>query len=255
MADCVILWIGDSLGTIERACIKSILRHGHSLALYCYRTPAGVPDGVEVRDASPILPRSSIPESWMKRSDLYSDWFRYEIQKRGLGIWLDLDVYLVAPLDLGRANLFGEYEPGKINGAVLRLPPDSPMLPKLLEPFEKSRIPDWVSWRWRLEGWARERAFGKADLLRTPFGVTGPYALTAMAHRCGLASEALPAEVFYPVEWREASWILDPSIKPKDVTTGQTVGIHLWNEVIRRFKNEPAPQGSFLRQLQDEGRE
>ena len=253
--DCVNLWIGRSLGPIERACMKSVLRQGHSLALYCYEEVEGVPDGVEMRDAAEILPLSAIPPSWVRsRSDLYSDWFRYEIQKRGLGTWLDLDVYLVAPLDLDRPNLFGDYEPGKINGAVLRLPPDSPMLPVLLQPFYESRIPDWLSWRWRIEGAAWRLLTGASDLTRTPWGVTGPYAMTAAAHRCGLQSEALPQEIFYPIEWRKAAWIGDPSIQLDDLVTERTVAIHLWNECIRDIKSRPAAKGSFLARLQEEGR-
>lgn len=234
--------------------MRSVLRQGHRLALYCYRDVAGVPEGVEIFDASAVLPEASIPASWAKRSDLYSDWFRYEIQKRGLGIWLDLDVYLVAPLDLERPCLFGEYEPGKINGAVLRLPPDSPLLPALLEPFVTGTIPDWLSWRWRVEGRIRKLLSGRADLSRTPWGVSGPYALTAVAHRFGLASEALPPDVFYPVEWRSAAWITDPAIALEDVTSEHTVAVHLWNECIRQFKSAPAAPGSFLARLQHEGR-
>lgn len=255
MADCVNLWIGDRLGPIERACMKSVLRQGHSLALYCYDTPAGVPEEVELLDASAVLPRSSIPVSWSHRSDLYSDWFRYEIQKRGLGTWLDLDVYLVGRLDLERPCLFGEYEPGKVNGAVLRLPPDSAMLSPLLEPFRENRIPDWLSARWRAEGWIRKTLTGKADLTRTPWGVTGPYALTAVMRRFGALGEALDPQVFYPVEWRRAAWIADPAIRLEDVITKDTVAIHLWNECIKTIKHAPAPAGSFLEQLQREGRD
>src|SRR5690349_7920416 len=39
VADCVTLWIGESLGAVERACLRSVLRQGHSLALYCYDRP------------------------------------------------------------------------------------------------------------------------------------------------------------------------------------------------------------------------
>ena len=31
---------------IERACLRSVLRQGHRLSLYCYEKPAGVPTGV-----------------------------------------------------------------------------------------------------------------------------------------------------------------------------------------------------------------
>lgn len=252
--DCVTLWIGDSLGALERACLKSMLRQGHSVALYCYRVPVGVPEGIEILDASAIMPQSTIRLSWAKRSDLYSDLFRYEIQKRALGTWLDLDVYLVAPLDLEKPYLFGQYEPGKVNGAVLRLPPDSPMLLPLLEQFKNGTVPKSLAWPRRLQVLARQAIKGRASgLANTPFGTTGPYALTAFSHRLGLISKALAPEVFYPVEWRNARWILDPAVKLADVITDRTVGVHLWNELFGAIKALPAPKGSFLAQLQKEG--
>ena len=35
--------------------MRSVVRQGHSLALYCYSKPAGVPDGLEMRDAAAQL--------------------------------------------------------------------------------------------------------------------------------------------------------------------------------------------------------
>ena len=253
-ADCVTFWLGDALSRIERACLRSMLRQGHSVALYCYQIPSGVPDGVQIIDASPILPREAIPSSWMNRSDIYSDWFRYEIQKRELGTWLDLDVYLIAPLDLDRPNLFGEYEPGKINGAVLRLP-ESPMLRVLLEQFEEKSVPTSMPFKKRLELGVRRLIDGKADLTRTPWGTTGPFALTEFVRKFGLSSEALPPEVFYPAAWQKADWIANPEMALEDFVTKRTVAVHLWNELIKGIKNSPAPEGSFLSRLQQEGRD
>jgi hypothetical protein len=254
-ADCVTLWVGDALGPLERACLKSMLRQGHSVALYCYRTPSGVPDGVQTLDASNILPETSIRPEWARRSDLYSDWFRYEIQKRGLGTWLDLDVYLVAPLDLERPYLFGEYEPGKINGAVLRLPPDSPMLTPLLEQFDGTTVPRGMLPHRQFAGHLRKLVHGTYDLANTRWGTTGPFALTKYVRDFGLSSEALPPEVFYPAPWQKAAWVADPAIQLEDFVTEKTMAVHLWNELLRDIKHEPAPEGSFLARLQREGRE
>jgi len=80
--------------------MRSIARHGHKMVLYCYREFVGVPEEVEVRDASQILPYETITAPWCNRPDLYSDWFRYELLRRGLGTWVDTDVYLLAPLDV-----------------------------------------------------------------------------------------------------------------------------------------------------------
>src|SRR3712207_7292675 len=44
----------------SRACLRSALRQGHPLTLYCYDAPDGVPEGVELADAGSIVPRSRV---------------------------------------------------------------------------------------------------------------------------------------------------------------------------------------------------
>lgn len=169
-ADCVTLWIGGPLGPVERACLRSILRQGNGLALYCYEEPCGVPDGVEVRDASAVLPREAVFRHRSGSVALFSDWFRYELQRRGLGTWVDTDVYLLAPIDTQPDHLFGEQQPGLINNAVLRIPPDSPMLTELLRPFDEGKTPRWLPWGAYLRSRARELIGGRIDLSRLPWG-------------------------------------------------------------------------------------
>ena len=100
----------------------------------------------------------------------------------------------------------------------------------------------------------RLRESGRTGLAQMPWGSTGPIALTALARRFGLEAAALAPEIFYPVPWREAGWILDPGRKLGDVVRPGTVAVHLWNELIRNFKDAPAPPGSFLARLHEEGR-
>ncbi|MDQ3478620.1 MAG: hypothetical protein M3438_05615 [Pseudomonadota bacterium] len=251
--DCVTLWVGDALGPVERACMRSVLRQGHSLALYCYEEPAGVPQGVEVRDASAVVPKGELLAPWFARADLYSDRFRYELLRRSLGTWIDADVYFVGRLDLERPYLFGEEAPGVVNNAVLRLPADSPLLPRLLEPFDKRTTPRWLPWRYYLPLRLRELVVGQADLRHLPWGTTSPQALTALTKEYGLYHWAQPQERFYPMPWQEARWILDPERQLDEVIGDGTVTVHLWNECIKNFKGQPAPEGSFLAQLQREG--
>jgi hypothetical protein len=265
-ADCVTLWVGDALGPVERACLKSMLRQGHSVALYAYLQPQGVPAGVELRDASDVLPETAIVRHRSGSVALFSDLFRYELQRRGLGTWIDTDMYLVGRLDMERPYLFGKqvvtrsrpWRPRQrqsINGSVLRIPQDSPMLPPLLAQFERADIPEWVPWHRAV--WAKARAWmtGRPDLASLPWGTAGPFAVSALAERYGFASQALPADVFNPVPWYDAAWIVDPRVKLENVVTRRTIGIHLWNECIKALKDEPAPEGSFLARLQREGRE
>jgi hypothetical protein len=252
MLHCVTLWVGDSLGAVERACLKSIMRQGHRLALYCYGEPIGIPDGVELQDASQVLPASAVIRHRRGSVAPFSDLFRYELLKRGAGTWIDTDMYLLRPLDEKAEHLFGEEKPGVINNAVLRLPQDSPILDELLGPFTGT-MPAWLSRRHRLASHVRKWWRRGIDVGAMPWGTTGPAALTAATTKFGLSSLALPPTVFYPVPWEDAGWILDPSRDLERVVTASTVGIHLWNECIRPIKDRVAPEGSFLERLRIEG--
>ena len=241
------------MGAVERACLKSILRQGHSLALYCYAPPAGVPEGVELRDAAEIVPENRIIRHKTGSVALFANWFRYELQRRGLGTWLDTDAYLLKPLESEKPYLLGEFEPGRINNGLIRIPPDSPLLPPLIALFEEKSVPRWLPPRARLAAWWRLKTTGRSGLARMPWGSAGPQALTALARHHGLAHLAEPPEVLYPARWEDAAWIADPSVRLEDVITERTVSIHVWNERIKHFKDAPAAPGSFLARLQAEG--
>jgi hypothetical protein len=252
MLQCVTLWIGDRLGPVERACLKSVLRQGHPLVLYCYREPIGIPEGVEVADASAILPEFAVIRHRNGSVAPFSDWFRYVLLKRALGTWIDTDMYLLRPLEAERPHLFGEERQGLINNAVLRLPMNSPLLDELLTPFAGS-MPPWLAFKHRMTSRLRAWLTGKLDVGAMPWGTTGPAALTAAAAKFGLSSLASPPPVFYPVPWQRAGWILDRSLHLEQMVTQDTVGIHLWNECIRDVKDQPPPGGCFLDRLWSEG--
>jgi hypothetical protein len=185
---------------------------------------------------------------------LFSNWFRYELQRRQLGTWVDCDIYLLSPLDSAAACLFGEEAPGTINNAVLRLPPDSPLLPPLLDLFEERSVPLWLPLRSRIAARLRLLSRGRSGLGEMPWGTAGPKGLSFLARRHGCSRFALPSQIFYPVRWQDALWITDPGISLDDMITPATVSIHLWNERIKQVKESPARPGSFLARLQAEGR-
>jgi hypothetical protein len=239
---------------VERACLKSVLDQGHGLALYCYREPAGVPDGVELRDASTIIAEHRIVRHRTGSFALFADWFRYELQRREAGTWVDCDVYLLAPLEGDSPCLFGEEAPGRINNGILRLPPDSPILLPLLALFEERGVPPWLPFRSRMAARVRLLCNGRSGLASMPWGSTGPKALSYLARRHGLSGAALPPEVFYPAPWQDALWVTHPNRRLEEFVTPRTAAVHLWNERIKQVKDRPARPGSFLARLQEEGR-
>lgn len=247
------LWIGPRLGPVERACLRSALAQGHEVKLWCYDTPAGVPDGVRVCDANDVVAKDRIIYHRGGSPALFSNLFRYELQRQGRGVWIDADLYLLRPLDKSGENLFAFESADMIAIGVLRVAPDCPVLAPLIELFEEDAVPRWLP---RIDRWAarfRRWRTGKTGLAQMPWGVAGPKAFTALAREFGTDRWALPPSVFYPVPYERASWIVDPAIDLDDVIFPDTVAIHLWNELIRGFKDQPAPPGSFLARLQREG--
>lgn len=227
---------------------------GHRVSLYVYDEVAGVPDGVVLRDAAAIVPFDQIIRHHRTGSmALFSDRFRYELQRRGLGTWIDCDIYFLRPLDGAAPHLFGREDDRFINTAVLRLPRDSPLLASLLSVFDGKEVPFWLSRAARLGARWRRLRHGHTDVGRMPWGSVGPKALTALAIVHGLDQLAQPAQVFCPVSYRAADWIRDPARPLERMVGPRSVAVHLWNERIARFKEEPAPPGSFLHRLHHEG--
>jgi hypothetical protein len=250
---CHSLWIGPRLGAVERACLRSVLAQGHKPTLWCYDRPEGIPEGVTVADAATILPRDSVIAHRSGSVALFANHFRYELQRRGLGFWLDSDVYLLSPLTGLPDHVFAWTDSDHINTAVLRLPPSCPMIAPLLEIFEEQHVPAWLPLRAKLPAWWRLKRTGRSGLSEMPWGSAGPLAFTWLARRTGLDALAMAPAVFYPMHWSRAAWIADPGIQLEEVVTPETRAVHLWNELIKGFKDASAPRGSFLSRLQAEG--
>ena len=104
------LWIGEQLGYIEKLTLASALSVGHPITVYSY-TPEklrGVPNGVEVRDANQVAPYQALAHYFEGGSAaLGTDFFRYAMQAKGLGYWVDLDLYLSGPSILTRNMSLG----------------------------------------------------------------------------------------------------------------------------------------------------
>jgi hypothetical protein len=223
------------------------------VALYCYRPLDGVPAGVEVRDAASVIGEDKVLRYRSGSVALFANWFRLELQRRALGTWVDTDQYLIAPIPSAAPYLFAWQEEGVINNSLLRLPADCPMLAELLAIFDQREIPFWLSPPQRMAARVRLWSTGRTGLAYMPWGTTGLHALTAIARKHGLTGEALVSSAFYPVHFQDAAWLRDPSRPLASIVAPDTIGVHLWNEKIKAWKEEPAPPGSFLARLHEEG--
>src|SRR5271163_711019 len=243
------LWIGEQLGYLEGLTLASALSVGHLFTVYSY-TPEklrGVPTGVEIRDANEVAPYQTLAHYFDGGSAaLGTDFFRYAMQAKGLGTWVDLDLYFIRPIDFEDEYVFGWEHRTSINGAVLRLPANSDMVRELCDiphvnwrpPFYGPRKTAIFYWRRLTEGDIRPENYR--------WGTFGPMFLTYLAKKYGVAKRAKKRSVFYPVTHHNWKLLCGPPELVKAELSEETRTVHLWRSVLSRKTRAAPPPGSYL---------
>ena len=88
-------WVGK-IGVMERLSMTSYVKNDHPYHLYTYGKPEGVPAGVELRDASDIIPESDT--QLFRYPAHFADWFRFNLLLKCGGWWVDTDTVCLKPL-------------------------------------------------------------------------------------------------------------------------------------------------------------
>jgi hypothetical protein len=243
------LWVGDELGYIERLSIVSAMASGHPYTIYSYAPEKlrGVPNGAEVRNAREVMSDETLLRFFNPHwAALGTDFFRYALLAKGLGYWVDLDMYFLRPFDFDQEYVFGWEHESSINGAVLRIPPQSNMLRDLLElPKTNWRPPFFGPRRTLLYYWAR---LSKGDVHPEdhPWGTFGPAMITYLAKRHGVAKQAQQRTVFYPVRYQDAGMFSGPPKAVEKILSPQTRAVHLWHSKFDEAAKLFPPSGSYL---------
>lgn len=245
------LWIGGELGSIERLSLRSFVAHGHPVALYSYGEVTGVPGGVERRDAATVLPKDMAMALRYANGSyaLFSNMFRMELQRLGLGMWVDADVVAMRDVDIDGPFVVGRESDRFLNGAILKLSPDSQVLRDWLAVAASGRVPKWLPFHRAPRAWVKQALGRSIHPSELPFGTFGPKSITALAARHGLTGAAQPEPVFYPLHPREAERLYDPALALNSIVTAETRTIHLWNEKLGALKRTVPPEGSILSDL------
>jgi len=247
----VSLWIGGGLGTIERLSLRSFVAQGHPVALYSYGEVGGLPAGVELRDAAAVLPETMAQANRYRNGSyaLFANLFRLELQRLGLGMWVDVDVVALRMVEVGGDFVVGRESDRFLNNAVVALAPDSPVLADWIASTQSGRVPRWLAFHRAPGAYLRQSWGARITPAELPFGTFGPKAITALAARHGLTDSAQPEAVFYPLHPRQAERLYDPTLKLQDIVRPETLTIHLWNEKLGALKKTVPPEGSILSDL------
>lgn len=246
------LWVGGALSWLERLCLTSFAEIGHPVRLYAYEPVSGVPEGVEVRDGRAVAGTEFFVRHERSGSlALFSDLFRFRLMLHEPGaIWVDTDVYCLRPLAGLGPHVFGYEQPGRLNGAVLALPPESEALRLMLDlTADPYAIPEFYPAPARAE-MARRKAEGNPmHASEMSWGVWGPQGLTWSLHKTGEARFARAEAVFYPSPFPvRAEFFKRPTLTLRRITD-ETLTVHLWGRIKRiagKRHEGLAPPGSYL---------
>jgi hypothetical protein len=230
-------WHGP-LDPMAYSCLASFPHVGAELRLYSYDDKLDAPPGVELADARQICPDPSLMARYLAfgKPSLakFADMFRYKLIRDTGCCWVDTDIICLKKPDISRdpivfgsqSNPYGEV---LINNAVLKLPPQHPLLEELIA-----------------------RAEGAVDIDQK-WGAIGPFLLTELVVERGMERDAHPSKDFYPIEpdhfWR----LLLPASRDKvAASTRQSTFLHLWGEMFKRSAYDMRacpPAGSFLHEI------
>jgi hypothetical protein len=210
------LWVGGPLSALERLALNSWLANGHEVHLYTYGKPANTPRGLRILDAAEILPAQADTQISARSQGpvRFSDMFAYALMHKRGGIWADIDVVCLKPLDFAaRMDYFFASEmlpaqPGdegklriRASGCVMKSPAGSPLSQDCL---------------------ASARAGDGAT--------TGPLLLHAAIEKYHMTTALLNPQLFCPVPF----WNMPALISGMTVLPPESYGVHLWNESWRR---------------------
>lgn len=224
-------WFGEAPSPYERLAMQSFVDFGHSYVLYAYEK-YDVPRGVELRDASDILPRDRVftYKDGPGRGSVsaFSNVFRYRLLQQLGGWWIDTDVICQSET-IAEPDIFvGWEEEGKAGSAILRFPAGHPATTALYEAAEAAG----ENIRW---------------------GQVGPRLVTRVVMEHGLAGRVTSRKRGFPVPPANALDLLRPAAR--DAITelaGRVPLLHYWNEILRRavvFKWMAPPAGSYFASL------
>lgn len=244
------LWVGDRLGYLEQLCFVSALGQGHEVVLYSYtpETLHGVPNGVEIRDAREVMSEQRL----VRYSDtgsfaLGANFFRYRLLEKGLGYWVDADVYFIKPLNFSENFVLGWEDETKINNAVLLLPSDSKIVQDLCNLPSDNICPPWFgpkrSLQYYIARMTRKKGVRVQDL---PWGTYGPEMLTYLAKKHKIADLAKKPSVFYPVGWPDARRLYGPAERIEAMIGPDTHAVHLYNGTLAELRDQSPPKGSYI---------
>lgn len=241
------VWIGKELGPVHAACLRSFLRFGYEVVLHAYDPPIDLPDGIKLFDAGKLMPYEQIFRN--KRTGslaMAADKYRYRMQREGMGLYVDCDIYCVKPIEFHDV-MFGWETNDSINNAVLKLPKDSELLSLLLQAADDPYfIPPWYSPAKYAYQKIRRNIGLPRHVSHNRLETLGPSLLTHMAKKVSQDDQAQAIDIYYPLYLKHASLLFEAGLHLENLITPRTQLVHLYNSAL---KGKDIPEQCPLRDI------
>lgn len=248
-------WHGP-MSWLEALSIASFQRRGHRVEVFSFDPIEGLPSGAFARDAADVVPRDRLMfYKGRGTPGVFSDLFRLTGLRQSRGVYADLDVYCVRPIEGPPDYLMAWERPGSVNGAVLHIPADAPLLVDLLSIFDDGPRPllePHLPPLRRLEVAARRLMGQHVTPEYMQYGATGPMALTHYVARRRMTDKVLPSTALYPIPYEGIPALLQPGSSVDPAIRPDTLAIHLWRSQLTnrgRADMPPPPPGSAMAEL------
>lgn len=237
------LWIGEKLHYLNQLCLKSHLRHGHSVTLYCTDDVRNAPEGVEIRPATEIMELDmSLVEA--TSASFLSNVFRYKMIKKTDAIWIDCDAFCHKPFPDEWEWIFaGHGMRGALNCGVVAIPQECELLDRLIDYYDN--LPDYPAWWGRHQRKKMDRLGDQgthaARIYKTERTAFGPQAFTHFAKETGDFEKAMTPDFLYPVPFQLNDVFYDPHGRVEGWFTDNTVSVHLYTNGTKPWWEKHVP--------------
>lgn len=206
------LWIGNELSPNEVLCVNSYLYHGHTFELYTYDRVQNIPDGVVIKDANQIIPKSEIftftNREHKQSLAAFADMFRFKLLYELGGWWSDMDAVCLKPYDLDQDYVFMQEkqknQDNRVCNGIIKCPAGSPIMNACYESVVEMR----------------------ENINSQIWSATGPILLGNMVNKFSLNEFVLPQEFFSPVGYYEIDKLFSNYLPGPE-----SYSVHLYNEV------------------------
>lgn len=251
------LWIGERLHYINQLSLKSHLRHGHPVVLYCTDAVTNAPEGVTIRPATEIMDIDmNLVEA--TSASFLSNVFRYRMIRQTGMLWIDCDAFAHKPFPDEWDHVYaGHGMRGALNCGVVGLPRECELMDQLLNYYEN--LPDYPPWWNKKQRRQMDRHKQKGDLghaaaiYRTERTAFGPQAFTWFAQQTGDIDKAMTPDVLYPVPFQLNDIFFDPHGRVEGHFTENTVSVHLYTNGTKPWwrANPPLPNSYMARMCEE----